>query len=170
MLCVYLLVLYIRFIDLYLALTKDQYCYKQSVTETLHELLSQRHVSFREKPEAQQIITMLCSINAWLSGMRWFQFVIISFSSFFISFFSKVVQEYERAAIFRLGRALPGARGPGQQICLSSVRCMLCVQACDAPSCSSTKIILFIVYLFIIYKKIWTWFSLKFKKLPLCYL
>ena len=25
----------------------------------------------------------------------------------------KVVQEYERAVIFRLGRALPGARGPG---------------------------------------------------------
>ena len=26
---------------------------------------------------------------------------------------SQLVQEYERAIIFRLGRALPGARGPG---------------------------------------------------------
>ncbi len=25
----------------------------------------------------------------------------------------QIVQEYERAVIFRLGRALPGARGPG---------------------------------------------------------
>ena len=29
----------------------------------------------------------------------------------------QIVQEYERAVIFRLGKALPGARGPGKYIC-----------------------------------------------------
>ena len=47
-------------------------------------------------------------------------FVGIWFSYFSVC--SKVVQEYERAAIFRLGRALPGARGPGQQRLLTNCR------------------------------------------------
>ena len=29
----------------------------------------------------------------------------------------QTVQEYERAVLFRLGRALPGARGPGNLMC-----------------------------------------------------
>ena len=29
----------------------------------------------------------------------------------------QIVQEYERAVIFRLGKALPGVRGPGKYIC-----------------------------------------------------
>lgn len=40
-------------------------------------------------------------------------FLTIILFPFTIWFVIKIVQEYERAIIFRLGRALPGARGPG---------------------------------------------------------
>ena len=40
----------------------------------------------------------------------------------------QVVQEYERAVIFRLGRALPGARGPGNQVFMLEFHCQGYVQ------------------------------------------
>merc|ERR1712012_952828 len=45
----------------------------------------------------------------------------------------KIVQEYERAIIFRLGRALPGARGPGM---FFIIPCMDTLVKCDLRTVS----------------------------------
>ena len=43
---------------------------------------------------------------------------------------SQIVQEYERAVIFRLGRVLPGARGPGNIFIDDFVDCFTSMVSC----------------------------------------
>lgn len=65
--------------------------------------------------------------------------IIIIIATFPISIFMcvQIVQEYERAIMFRLGRALPGARGPGMFFiipCLDHfVKCDLRTVSFDVP-------------------------------------
>jgi len=60
-------------------------------------------------------------------------FIIILTFPISICMCIKIVQEYERAIIFRLGRALPGARGPGM---FFIIPCMDTLVKCDLRTVS----------------------------------
>lgn len=57
----------------------------------------------------------------WFVIFSWFSRIASSYFDLF--YVLQVVQEYERAVIFRLGRVVGGAKGPGKENLIYSLQC-----------------------------------------------